>query len=406
MGQEFDLVLQRQRARRPSGGVFGTASAVAAAQVAAASGVDAEAAIKREPPSTPELDTIMDWLTSVNGAAAVPSPSTAAIKHLLLPIPGPAQAGAGACNATPGLAARSGTAGCSSLGTEPSLRDAFRTPDMPMLGLALFSPHTQSQLDFGSLGGDLLLEVGNDPLGLLSPLQPRQQASQFAHRPSSGVSSVKPAAQPGSSTAAGAAAVPARLASAAHSSQAHTVSSMQRHIDAGEISFLRSPRSVPALFKSPEEQHAVGMQQRQQQQRQWRQQQQHQHQQRQQYQPRRPSLFSPGSAFSPAYQTPLADLAAHSMAVSTAPAPQQAPEVQGRNLVLVDTAELASADSYVQQLLTTGMEVATFTGSVPGLAVERAVPAVREAAAALRQRLLEVVAELCASIRTDRKSVV
>lgn len=208
----------------------------------------------------------------------------------------------------------------------------------------------QSQLDFGSLGGDLLLEVGNDPLGLLSPLQPRQQASQFAHRPSSGVSSVKPAAQPGSSTAAGAAAVPARLASAAHSSQAHTVSSMQRHIDAGEISFLRSPRSVPALFKSPEEQHAVGMQQRQQQQRQWRQQQQHQHQQRQQYQPRRPSLFSPGSAFSPAYQTPLADLAAHSMAVSTAPAPQQAPEVQGRNLVLVDTAELASADSYVQQV--------------------------------------------------------
>lgn len=83
MGQEFDLVLQRQRARRPSGGVFGTASAVAAAQVAAASGVDAEAAIKREPPSTPELDTIMDWLTSVNGAAAVPSPSTAAIKHLV-----------------------------------------------------------------------------------------------------------------------------------------------------------------------------------------------------------------------------------------------------------------------------------------------------------------------------------
>ncbi len=47
------------------------------------------------------------------------------------------------------------------------------------------------------------------------------------------------------------------------------------------------------------------------------------------------------------------------------------------------------------------MEVATFTGSVPGLAVERAVPAVREAAAALRQRLLEVVAELCASIRAQ-----
>lgn len=90
LGQEFDLVLQRQRARRPSGGVFGTATAVAAAQVAAASGMGVEAAIKREPPSTPELDTIMDWLTSVNGAA-MPSPSTAAIKQLV---------GAGECAPT------------------------------------------------------------------------------------------------------------------------------------------------------------------------------------------------------------------------------------------------------------------------------------------------------------------
>lgn len=39
--------------------------------------------------------------------------------------------------------------------------------------------------------------------------------------------------------------------------------------------------------------------------------------------------------------------------------------------------------------------------TVPGLAVERAVPAVPEAAAALRQRLLEVVTDFCASIRAQ-----
>jgi hypothetical protein len=38
----------------------------------------------RQPPSTPDLDTIMDWLTSVNGpTAAMPSPSTAAARHLV-----------------------------------------------------------------------------------------------------------------------------------------------------------------------------------------------------------------------------------------------------------------------------------------------------------------------------------
>ncbi len=83
LGHDFNLVLQRQRARRPSGGVFGTATALAAAQVAAASGVGGEPGIKREPPSTPELDSIMDWLTSVNGSAAVPLQSPAPTKQLV-----------------------------------------------------------------------------------------------------------------------------------------------------------------------------------------------------------------------------------------------------------------------------------------------------------------------------------
>lgn len=44
-------------------------------------------------------------------------------------------------------------------------------------------------------------------------------------------------------------------------------------------------------------------------------------------------------------------------------------------------------------------EVATFTGCVPGLACALALPAAPDAAAGLRQRLQEVVADFCSAIR-------
>jgi hypothetical protein len=62
------MMLHKRQKRRPSSG--GSAGAAGGGA--------------RQPPSTPELDTIMDWLTSVNGpAAAMPSPSTTAARHLV-----------------------------------------------------------------------------------------------------------------------------------------------------------------------------------------------------------------------------------------------------------------------------------------------------------------------------------
>lgn len=120
-------------------------------------------------------------------------------------------------------------------------------------------PSLQSQLDFRGLGGDLLLEMGSDPLGLLSPLV-RQQQQAPPPRPGSGLSTARPAllvhGAPASSTAA------PRLASAPQSSLGQQASSMPargRRSDGADTAFLRSPGGagsggmlrVPALFKSP-----------------------------------------------------------------------------------------------------------------------------------------------------------
>lgn len=51
------------------------------------------------------------------------------------------------------------------------------------------------------------------------------------------------------------------------------------------------------------------------------------------------------------------------------------------------------------QLHRTGREVATYTGCVPGLGTELALPAAPEAAAGLRTRLAEVVRGFCDGIR-------
>lgn len=75
LGHELDLLLHRQQ----QGGPNSTAEAAtaAAAEVTAGAG-----GIKREPPSTPELDNIMDWLTLVNGPATASPPATA-VKQLV-----------------------------------------------------------------------------------------------------------------------------------------------------------------------------------------------------------------------------------------------------------------------------------------------------------------------------------
>ncbi len=149
----------------------------------------------KQPLSTPELDRIMDWLTSASGPAA-PSPSTGAFKvrlarlasmqkvsamqtgvslrlcHFLqhaacsLPSQSPGK-WPPAVTANPslqvlpihsnGLGVRPGSAGGlpsapatrtagaagGQVGPEPSLAGMFRTPEMQMLGVALFSPNTQ-----------------------------------------------------------------------------------------------------------------------------------------------------------------------------------------------------------------------------------------------------------------------
>jgi hypothetical protein len=58
LSREFDLMLhKRQRRRPPSAGTSGGGTG-------------------RGPPFTPELDTIMDWLTAANRGAGGTSPST------------------------------------------------------------------------------------------------------------------------------------------------------------------------------------------------------------------------------------------------------------------------------------------------------------------------------------------
>lgn len=67
----------------------------------------------------------------------------------------------------------------------------------------------------------------------------------------------------------------------------------------------------------------------------------------------------------------------------------------------VQAAALTSLDKYLAQMHSSGLEVATYTGCVPGLGVAKAVPAAPEAAAGLRERLLEVVHGFCTSIRAQ-----
>ena len=64
----------------------------------------------------------------------------------LMPIPDSARPGTAAASgseAAVAAAQRSGPSAGGLQGPEPSLKDAFKTPDIPMLGVSLFSPHTQ-----------------------------------------------------------------------------------------------------------------------------------------------------------------------------------------------------------------------------------------------------------------------
>lgn len=51
----------------------------------------------------------------------------------------------------------------------------------------------------------------------------------------------------------------------------------------------------------------------------------------------------------------------------------------------------------------TGQEVATYTGSVPGLSCQRALPGLPGAAEGLRTRLVEVVGDFCTAIRAQAR---
>lgn len=215
----------------------------------------------------------------------------------------------------------------------------------------------QSQNEFGSLGGSLLLEMEGDlGLGLLPPALAQQhqqhQQRRRQQRPGSGLGSVMPAPLlPGASSAAPA--LLGRLPSGAFSSLGAQASSMRRCGDSGDSSFLLSPGigstpRMPALFKSPAEQRAAGPSQP-----------------YGQHPPRRSSLFSPVT-FSPPYAaSTMAPTLGGGTAVSTAGvggSSQAATTVQacstacggqgsgGRNLVMVQTGRLDSLDKYLGEV--------------------------------------------------------
>ena len=278
---------------------------------------------------------------------------------------------------------------------------------MPMLlGLALFSPHTQaslialhcialhcigaalahatwcwlspqSQLD---LSTTLMLEAGPDPLGLLSPsmlqrhagLPQQRPASGMGLRPSSGLSSIKPPSSlrggGGGGTAASSAVGAVRAATsgcgAPSARQPPAGSGMPprpRRSNMGDsgASFLCSPSiagcppRVPALFKTPEEQQlaavaaeaASSMQS----------QRQHQHQQHRQQQ--RASLFSPVSALSqlPPAGVALTGAVQHSTTTMASGrvrggSGRPPPVPTGRDLIYVQQTRLDSAERYLAQV--------------------------------------------------------
>lgn len=215
-------------------------------------------------------------------------------------------------------------------------------------------PAPQSQLDFASLGGDLLLEIGAglDPLGLLSPLhRPGQQPL----RPGSGLSTARHSALLHGASASSAGG--SRPAPAAHS-QAQQASSMitGRRSDAGDAnaaSFLRSPGigggtpRVPALFKSPEEQGPAGLQS-------LRGAPATAQQPHRAPQPRRPSLFSP-AAFSAHGASPApggggARSSTRVEAVAAAAPGGGGGAASRRTLVTVQTGRLDSLDNYLAEV--------------------------------------------------------
>jgi hypothetical protein len=220
----------------------------------------------------------------------------------------------------------------------------------------------QSQLDFSSLGADLLLS-GNDPLaacGILSPgLLPRHGGQHAAMlRPGSGVSGTSSARAtrllapaPATSTHLSTAASHVPLGSS-------SLGTRSRRSDMGDSAFVRSSPAAPAVFKSPDDEPLAappachGRQQRQQQRQQQRYKADEQQQQLQGPCRQRAARLSPGGKRSP--QMPGSLLAqgmgsalrcggeARGGLAPLAPSP-------GRNLLLVQAAPLDSLDSYLAQ---------------------------------------------------------
>ena len=89
-------------------------------------------------------------LTLSHSRLIPPTPTPTPTPTLCLPQlhPVPSERGrlggsAAVSGAAVGLALGVPGVGRGALAPEPSLRDTFRTPDIPMLGVSLFSPHTQ-----------------------------------------------------------------------------------------------------------------------------------------------------------------------------------------------------------------------------------------------------------------------
>eukprot|EP00887_Chlorella_sp_A99_P002030 scaffold18.g2030.t1 len=326
------------------------------------------------PPSTPDLDRIMEWLTHNSAAGSLVSPRP----PRLAPI-----------SELEGMPAS--TSGRPGSGSEPSLRDAFKTPDVDMLGggMPLFSPRTQSALDFSALAtSDLsLLPDMGDPLSLVRSPGPRL----LQHgRPSSGVSSIRPGlaqrrqqhhvlaqGQPPLLDPCQASKHQPAGSSVADQQQQQASTSVtqgQRHSEAGKIATstsLSDTNKLP-LFK-----------------------QQSQHQDS--------FLFSPGASVAPSRP-------------ACAPGPRQSHQQQQQRrrrqqqqqshltTVQVQHAPLNKGgllDAMMQQLYASGREVASFSGALPLLHLPKAAPAAAPAAAALRQRIHDVAQEFCADVRKE-----
>lgn len=340
-------------------------------------------------------------LCGCRGLAALHSQSTPPTLQLLM------LESAGAAAACLHSDARPASGG--SADVAPSLRDAFRTPDnMGMLGMPLFSPRDHSTaLDFSSAlaASDLsLLPDMGDPL---SPVGRGPRGG----RPGSGGSSIRQggaAAAPALSLGGGAAASLLLRASTGRElrpavsgggsqdgsrnravpAPATSVMQERRLSQAGESALTPSASLAPvpgtatgtprlALFKQGSTSVAGAA-----------------------------DLFSPGTSAAPSHARSTGG--GPGGGSSTAPGGGHTTttvSTAGATAVRVQHHALnhgGSLDAQLQGLYASGREVAAFSGALPLLHTSRAALAVPAAAAALRERIAEVVLDFCARVRHDR----